>query len=327
MRVRKGRERRESRRSRNAVFTPKLQLHPLFWLVGVWYCFTGELFLFLMSCLVALQHECAHAFGASKLGYKLNRIVLMPFGAVIDGDLRGISFKDEVFVALCGPLCNLLTCVLFVAVWWCFPDTYAYTDTAFYSSLAIALINLVPAYPLDGGRVLNSLLVRAFIKGGDSARAEKKSRAICRVITLLFSVVFLAVFIGGCIKKTPNFTLLAFGVFLLVGAFGNREENAVYVQMDFSNRDALARGVEIKRVAVMETRPVKDVFRYLSRGSYLVLEVYSEDERLLYTLSQNELSKLFLSSKSPYASLGECMQEVAKSTQNGVKIAENRSTG
>ena len=125
------RGRREHRRPRNATSVPKLQLHPLFWLVGVWYCFTGELFLFLMSCLVALQHECAHAFGASRLGYKLNRIVLMPFGAVIDGDLRGISFKDEIFVALCGPLCNLLTCVLFVAAWWCFPDTYAYTDTAF----------------------------------------------------------------------------------------------------------------------------------------------------------------------------------------------------
>ena len=327
MRTSNGRGRRKNRRPRNATSTPKLQLHPLFWLVGVWYCFTGELFLFLMSCLVALQHECAHAFGASRLGYKLNRIVLMPFGAIIDGDLRGISFKDEIFVALCGPLCNLLTCALFVAVWWCLPDAYAYTDTACYSSLAIALVNLVPAYPLDGGRVLNSLLVRAFMKGGDSTRAEKKSRAVCRVITLLFSVVFLGLFIGGCVNGTPNFTLLAFGVFLLVGAFGNREENAVYVQMDFSNRDALARGVEIKRVAVMETRPVKDVFRYLSRGSYLVLEVYSKDERLLYTLSQNELSKLFLSSKSPYASLGECMQEVAKTTKDGVKIAENRSTG
>ena len=87
---------------------------------------------------------------------------------------------------------------------------------------------------------------------------------------------------------------------------------------------ALSSTVGKDKVAVMETRPVKDVFRYLSRGSYLVLEVYSEDERLLYTLSQNEISKLFLSSKSPYASLGECMQEVAKTMQNGVKIAENR---
>ena len=126
--------------------------------MGAWYAFTGELFLFLMSCLVALQHECAHAFAAAKLGYKLNRIVLMPFGAVIDGDLRGISLKDEIYVAICGPLCNLVTAAFFVAVWWCYPATYPYTDSACYSSLTVALVNLIPAYPLDGGRILKCAL-------------------------------------------------------------------------------------------------------------------------------------------------------------------------
>ena len=71
-----------------------IRLHPLFLLLGVWYAVKGDLFLFLMSTLVALQHECAHAFAAAKLGYKLNAVVLMPFGAVIDGALRGISLKD-----------------------------------------------------------------------------------------------------------------------------------------------------------------------------------------------------------------------------------------
>jgi stage IV sporulation protein FB len=126
----------------------------LFFIVGIVYAFTGGLPLFLMSCLVALQHECAHAFSASKLGYRLNKIVLMPFGAVIDGDLSGLSNKDEISIALCGPLCNLITAGFFVALWWCFPITYAYTDVACYVSLTIALVNLLPAYPLDGGRIL-----------------------------------------------------------------------------------------------------------------------------------------------------------------------------
>ena len=43
-------------------------MHPLFLLVGVWYAVTGELFLFLLSALVAIQHECAHAFAAAQ-GY------------------------------------------------------------------------------------------------------------------------------------------------------------------------------------------------------------------------------------------------------------------
>ena len=63
-------------------FLSVFRMHPLFLIVGIWYAFTGELFLFLLSALVAVQHECAHAFASAKLGYKLNRIILMPFGAV-----------------------------------------------------------------------------------------------------------------------------------------------------------------------------------------------------------------------------------------------------
>ena len=116
-----------------------IRLHPAFIAVGVWFCFTGNLFPFFLSCIVAIQHECAHAFAASKLGYKLNKIVLMPYGAVIDGDLRDISLKDEIVVAICGPLCNLLTAGLFAALWWFYPITYAFTDTACFSSLAIVV--------------------------------------------------------------------------------------------------------------------------------------------------------------------------------------------
>ena len=115
------------REARSVGYPFRVSAHPLFLIVGIWYCLRGELFLFLTSCIVALQHECAHAFAAAKLGYKLNKIVLMPYGAVIDGDLQGISLKDEIIVALYGPLCNLITAVFFVALWWFTPTMYAFT--------------------------------------------------------------------------------------------------------------------------------------------------------------------------------------------------------
>ena len=280
------------------------RLHPLFLLVGVWYAFTGELFLFLLSALVAIQHECAHAFAAAKLGYKLNAIVLMPFGAVIDGDLRGISFKDEIFVALCGPICNLITAVFFVALWWVVPAAYAFTDVACYSSLSIAVVNLLPAYPLDGGRVLKCALARAFLKRTpEENRAERYAERICRAMTLGFSALFLLVFGLQCSKGSPNITVLAFGLFLLVGALGNRGKHAVYGKIDFSYQNALKTGVEIRRVAVLGSCPIKNAFRFLSRGSYLVLEVYDEAEEKLFELSQNELNGLFACAKTPYESL------------------------
>ena len=293
------------------------RLHPLFVVVGVLYCFTGELFLFLLSALVAIQHECAHAFASAKLGYKLNKIVLMPFGAVIDGDLRGISFKDEMFVALCGPLCNLITAGFFVAIWWLVPTVYAFTDTACYSSLAIGLVNFLPAYPLDGGRIVRCALARAFLKiQPKENEAVKKAEAICRVITLLFSVFFLLIFILQCIEKKPNFTLLAFGSFLFIGGLGNPDKNAVYDKIDFSAPPILKRGVEIRRVAVVQDCPIKDTLHFIVRGCYLVLEVYDENERLLFTLSQNKLSQLFVLAKTPYETLGTLYAEYAKTQKN-----------
>lgn len=58
-------------------------MHPLFLLFGVWYACTGELFLFLLSALVAIQHECAHAFASARLGYKLNKIILIDRKSVV----------------------------------------------------------------------------------------------------------------------------------------------------------------------------------------------------------------------------------------------------
>ncbi len=284
----------------------RLRLHPLFIAVGIWYSFTGELFLFLLSCLVAVQHECAHAFAAAKLGYKLNQIVLMPFGAVIDGDLKNISVKDEIFVAACGPICNLLTAAFFAAIWWFTPTMYAFTDTAYHSSLAIALVNFLPAYPLDGGRILKGVLENALSKSNPQKnQTEARAEKICRLITFLFSAIFITVFLFSLLRKTPNLSLFAFGTFLFFGAVGNKNKSATYDKMDFSCKDALRRGVELKRVAVLASCPIKNVLRYVTRGTYLVLEVYDEDETHLFDLPQNELSRLFWLAKTPYETLAE----------------------
>lgn len=281
-------------------------MHPLFFLVGIFYACTGNLFLFLVSTLVALQHELAHAIVASKLGYRLHAVVLMPFGAVIDGDIRGISFKDEISVAIAGPLCNLFTAAFFVALWWLMPTAYAFTDTACYASLAIALVNLLPAYPLDGGRILKCVLARLFSKNqAQEGKAEKQASWICRICTLCFSACAIILFVVQCTKGTPNFTLLAFGVFLCVGGFGNRDKNGIYERMDFSCKKNFEKGVEIKRVALSDQCPVKDTLRFLARGQYLIVEIYDEKENHLRDIPQNELSALFLQAKSPYTPLKE----------------------
>lgn len=275
----------------------RFSVHPLFLLLGAYYCFVGQLPMFLLSALVALQHECAHAFAAARLGYKLNRVVLMPYGAVIDGDLSGISFRDEIFVAVWGPLCNLCTAAAFAALWWIYPDAYAFTDTACFVSLAVALVNLIPAYPLDGGRVLRCALCFHM--------EERKAEKLCRGVTIAFALTLLGAFVALCARKTPNFTLLAFSLFLCAGAFGNtRSETARYTKINFSSKDAFRRGVEIRRVAVTEDCTLKRAVGFVTRDKYLILDVYDKNENYLGELGQNELAEIFFSS-GIYRTVGE----------------------
>ena len=299
------------RPAKNPLLPFRFRIHPLFLLVGVWYACAGELFLFLLSALVALQHECAHAFASAKLGYRLNEIILMPYGAVIDGDLSSISFKDELFVAVCGPLCNFCTALFFLALWWLAPTMYAFTDTACYTSLSIAIINLLPAYPLDGGRILRCALGKFFLKKtGKEDEAQNKAQKICFWIALCVACLFFAVFFIFLSQGRFHFTLLAFGFFIALGCRGSADKTAVYAKMDFSAKDALARGVEIRRVAILASCPVKDALRFLTRGAYLVLEVYDENENRLFCLTQNQLSALFTLSKTPYEEIGTLYQRV-----------------
>lgn len=308
MRVKKKEKRQKSCRflQRKNHKTALFRLHPCFLLVGMWYCFKGELFLFLISCLVAIQHECAHAFAAAKLGYKLNKIVLMPFGAMIDGDLHNVSLKDEMVIALYGPLCNLFTAAFFASIWWFSPDTYAFTDTACYTSLAIALINFLPAYPLDGGRILRCALSHAFLKRyAESSVAERKAKTVCTLISLCIAFLALGVFIASIVRKTPNLSLLPFASFLLIGSIGNKNDPSAYEKIDYSYANAIKKGIELRRIAIFERCPIKDVLRYVTRGSYLVLEVYDDNERKLFELPQNEFAEYFQRAPSPYTAIGD----------------------
>ena len=248
------------------------RVHPLFFLAGIYACCTRSLPLYLGAVTVALQHECAHSFAAARFGYRLNRVVLTPFGATITGDLSGIPLKDEIYVAAAGPLCNLITALFFVALWWLFPDTYAYTDTAFYLSLYIGAGNLLPFYPLDGGRVLRAAIA---MKTG-----EKTAEKICRGITLAAGAAVICLVAALFAKKTFALPLIALAVFLISGALsrGGRYEK---ITVDFTA--AFLRGVEEKRVAVDDACTLKRALSFCESGKYLRLDVFENGVKIFET--------------------------------------------
>ena len=249
-------------------------------LFGIYYAFTGRLFLFCASTVAAVMLECGHAFAAARYGYRLDKVVLMPYGALISGDIDGIGLKEEIAVALAGPLVNAACALFFAALWWFFPETYPYTDVAALASAAIFAVNLIPAYPLDGGRVLYCLLA--------SARGERFADRAARGAGLLFSAAVFAFFVYGCFVRV-NFTMLFFAAFLLAGALGGRERAYIRIRRDLSQE--LQKGLEVRRVAVGESCTFRRLLTFLRRGKYAEFAVYGKDG-FLCELSEEELWQL-----------------------------------
>ena len=120
-----------------------LSVHPLFYVFGFYYALTGRIFVFVIYTVCAVLHELGHSFVATSAGYRLNKITLMPFGAVVSGNVEGLKFLDEIAIALAGPFLNLAIGVFFVAVWWVYPESYAYTDIVAEANFSMALVNFL----------------------------------------------------------------------------------------------------------------------------------------------------------------------------------------
>lgn len=220
--------------------------------------------LFLSAALAALEHECAHAIVARRVGFTLDKIVLMPYGAVISGDIAGIPPKKELAVCVAGPLANGLTALAFVALWWLFPETYPYTDVAAYVSLSLFLVNLLPAYPLDGGRILKIAL---------RPLGESRARLILRIVSAVVALAIVGYFIFTCFSA-PAYTALFFAACVAAGSFGGGS----YGRIRFSRKKSFARGIEELRVAVSADCTFSDAVRFLREDRYLVLVLFDEEE-------------------------------------------------
>lgn len=286
----------------------KFKIHPAFLLAGVVSALTGGLLDFIVCTLSALIHECAHAFCGNRLGYELNKIILMPYGAVISGDVSGITFKDEVILCLSGPFINLALAVAIVACWWLAPDCYPYTESAFYMNASLFITNMLPAYPLDMGRIL----FRALSEKISRARAKN----ICLVISGVTALLSAALFAISCFK-TPNFSALFFALFLFFGCFFG--EKGEYRKIRFSYKKAFSRGVEVRRVAVGEDTPLKNLIKFFSEDKYLVADIFSAEGEYVSSLMQEQIAD-FIEKENIYIKIKELLPFLPESALAKSKI-------
>ncbi len=159
-----------------------------------------------------LIHELAHSIYALRAGGRVRAITLLPIGGVSELVRPPPRPGQEAMMALVGPATSLLLGAVFHVL---FRATRAWRsyDLSFglyylaYLNLSLGLFNLLPAFPMDGGRILRGLLARTM--------GPVRSTQIAARVGKVFAGLFAAWgFVSG------NLVLMVIGFFVFVGAEG-----------------------------------------------------------------------------------------------------------
>lgn len=194
----------------------KIPLHPSFILLFFWFVLTNNFFSFLLFVLVILTHEFGHYIVALKCGYKLDYFYIAPYGVSLNYKEKIFDSRDEILIALAGPLVNFFLCVLVVTFWWIYPSIYGLTVDFVYQSLMLGLFNMLPCYPLDGGRIFCGILSKQM--------ERQKAIKVVRNLNLVFSALLFICFVYSCFYNF-NPTFLLASVFLLFGNLDIKNES------------------------------------------------------------------------------------------------------
>jgi len=186
----------------------------------------------LFACV--LLHELGHALAAREFGIRTKHITLLPIGGLAQLERMPEEPKQELWIALTGPAVNVLIAsvlygwLVFAHQWEPFSQlgiaTGPFIERLFAANVWLVLFNLIPAFPMDGGRVLRALLAMRW----DYFRATRTAAWIGQGFAFVFGVLGLF----------TNPMLLLIGVFVWISA--RQEAAAVETRSALAGAPAFA---------------------------------------------------------------------------------------
>lgn len=247
-----------------------------------------------------LLHEFGHAFAARRYGIATPDITLLPIGGVARLERLPERPMEEFVVAVSGPLVNVaIAAVLFLGMFVtghsALLQQFDLIGGEFFSQLLfiniwLVVFNLIPAFPMDGGRILRSLLATRM----GFARATNVAASIGQVFAFLF------VFIGFF----SNPMLIFIGLFVYMGAAG--EASSAQLR-EFAQSVPVASMMLTDVRALYEETPLGDAVEALLRGTQREFPIVDRDARVVGMLCREDVIKA-LHGHGPHVPVYRVMQ-------------------
>lgn len=259
----------------------KLTFHPLFWAFLAISAILGQFLILLNYLLVMVIHEYGHAIMASKLGYGIRNLKLLPFGICLNLTSSKMENKDEILIALAGPLINLVCFVLCMAIWWLFPVTFMFLEMFAFANLVTAFFNLLPILPLDGGRVLVAFLSVFFER-----KKVCKLTYVCNLVIGMALLILFFVFI-----RIVPWTFLFMGIFVIVAGLPDKNADSYeLLALNFNQKEFSC--LKVKTLVVKKGVPLLSLAKHINKKNYVMLYIVDDAGKLIKILTEQELLKM-----------------------------------
>lgn len=251
-------------------YIPVIHFHPILIIFILISFLTGTFMELSIILMIVLIHELGHYFMAMFFKWRVDSIMLWVFGGVMKTDEHGNnSIREEALVILAGPMQNLI--IFFVlyllsgnAI---FPSHIL--ELIFYYNTAILLFNLLPIWPLDGGKLLFALL--------SSYLPYRKAYHSIILLSMITSLVFLLLQLF-----VFPFTLSAFCLMIFL-FMENRTEwkQRFYVFIRFLLKryegNSYVKGIQ--PITTSHQYPLMDVLTKFKRGKKHPIYIYYPNQK------------------------------------------------
>jgi Zn-dependent protease/CBS domain-containing protein len=257
---------------------------------------------------IVVLHELGHALAARRYHIATRDITLLPIGGIARLERMPRDPRQELVIALAGPAVNVALAPILFGVLYLSGGMPTAAEMAFGGGLlswrvflarlawinlfVLAAFNLIPAFPMDGGRVLRALLA---MRSGNYARATEIAARVGRIFALVFGIA------GWFWLDAPVLVLIA--LFVWLGAAG---EAAAVQQSDTLD------GVLVSTIMIRDVRTVAPDDP-LSRAVQLALDGFQHDfpvvdgSRVVGLLTRRELFRV-LAERGADTRVGDAMR-------------------
>lgn len=235
-------------------------------MLGFSACF-GFFYELSIAFLTAAAHELAHLLTALMLKEKCFGAALMPYGAKLY--LRpSRHIRNEALICAAGPVFNLIMLFLF-------PE-----GPFFEMNLSMLFINLFPALPTDGGRLLYLLL---------SMKSPFFALGCMKKISLFSGLLMLAAGIYQAYSTGFNLSLFLIGMLLLSKAADKGEDIRLYLSRCTKEPRAPSSPAHARSLAVRADTPARRLIPLLAPGRVTFFDCLSDEGGFLFRLSEGDV--------------------------------------